>query len=263
MAPTKVRSIVQVLLLFDETNSRDYGVSLWAALHEVEAFYKQSHSSVAFKRFYLSSYVPQTTMLDKLANLGRAMFSSDATRSALALLSQEYDNAGTNIAIPLDDSEKKRRNYDQKKLATQIRSLIPGTSEDYNFVIITDRPITPPPSWRYVIWDTVEIKDFCAPVISVAPLDPNYWRDKNPDRISTIKNRARAACMSVTGSLLNLERCENPACFMFEGVDSVTVLDDMKMVGAEHDCSIIKNKGFTETPADPEMIHPPVPIYVS
>ena len=255
MTPAEGRSIIQVLVLFDESNSREYGVALWAALHEVETFYRQSYTNVTFKRFYLSSYVPQPSWPDRWLFLGKlkGMWGGDA-RSALAMLSQE---SGTDIKVP-SVYDKKSRNYDQGKLADQIPGLIQAGADDTNFVIITDRPITPPRDWRYVIWDSIEKTNYRAFVISAAPLDPHYWRDKDSDRVATIKNRVRAACLSVTGSLLNLERCENPACFMFDNVDSVTVLDDMAIVGAEHKCPALENKGFEEMPKDPNLIHPPV-----
>lgn len=50
--------ITQVLLLFDEKNSGEYGLALWAALHEVEAFYNAGERRMDVRRLYISPYVP-------------------------------------------------------------------------------------------------------------------------------------------------------------------------------------------------------------
>jgi hypothetical protein len=122
-------------------------------------------------------------------------------------------------------------------------------------VVVTDLEIVPPAEWRYMIWDASPN----GAVISVAPLDPAYWaiRDVNErDRLAIMKARARAALLTVVGSLLGIGRCRNDRCFMLANVDSVERLDRMACLGPEHGITELAGRTFTGSadPAQPEEI---------
>src|ERR1700694_2129051 len=78
--------IIQVLLLFDERNSLDYGPALWAALHEVEAFYNMHEKKLEVHRFYIAPFVPSSGFLD---STWRRFFGPADAKNALDLLRQE------------------------------------------------------------------------------------------------------------------------------------------------------------------------------
>jgi hypothetical protein len=256
MSAIKPAKIVHALVLFDEKNSREYGLALWAALHEVERFYQQADSSLEFSRFYISPYVPTPGLVESAwRGLGK-MFASRGMDSALELLRQEERVTATSLQE--DVAEPYRKTYNQKKLAHAVRNLVPQVASGTNLLVVTDRAITPPPNWRYIIWETFEDESSWSAVISVAPLDPRYWRDRDPNRIATIKHRTRCAAMSVTGDFLGISRCRNPECFCFDDVDSVIVLDDMKVLGAEHEIPELTDRGFDAEVTDPTAVQPVV-----
>jgi hypothetical protein len=103
-------------------------------------------------------------------------------------------------------------------------------------VVVTDLVLVPPQGWRYIIWS----RD----VISIAPTDPKFWNMKESNRKSIIKHRVRTACLSAVGQLMGLQRCDNERCFLYKNVDSVTRLDDMVVLGPEHNIGALSQKGF-------------------
>jgi predicted Zn-dependent protease len=189
-------------------------------------------------------------------NIGRALgrwIPGGEVQTALDLL--KHDQVLSSSGPSAELSPSRRRTYDQTHLATIIRKLVDPDKSGEHLMIITDRPITPPADWRYIIWETDPNTN--ASVISVSPLDPEYWRDQDPRRVMRIKTRTRNAALSITGELIGLERCENPACFLFDDVDSVTVLDEMRAFGAEHDLSELVGYGFDEMVSDPTLVQTP------
>lgn len=119
--------------------------------------------------------------------------------------------------------------FNQALLGPLVHALL---ERDATSVVLTDLPITPPPEWRYIIWDSAPNGS----VISCAPLDPAYWTTAVDEqtRIETTKKRALAATLCVIGSLLGLGRCSNERCFMFGNIDSVRRLDEVELIGSEH-----------------------------
>jgi hypothetical protein len=81
-------------------------------------------------------------------------------------------------------------------------------------------------------------------VVSTQPIDPEYWRSSDNNRLATIKHRVRTACLSAVGEMLDLKRCDNPRCVLYEDVDSVVRLDAMVQLGSEHDIPALTGKGF-------------------
>jgi predicted Zn-dependent protease len=125
-------------------------------------------------------------------------------------------------------------------------------------VIVTDRAITPPPGFRYVIWD--EVPRYNATVVSAATLDPHYWRNPAAGRVMTIKNRLRSAALSITGRLLGLHACTNDECFMCGDVDSADALDFMTQLCIEHDRPKLESLTFARSATDPTLIQPVTPV---
>jgi predicted Zn-dependent protease len=255
VTPTQPVKLIQALALFDEKNSLDYGLALWAAFHEIESFYRMTGTAVEYRRFYIAPKAPASSLLDGLLHrLGSVLPGGQVVR-ALELLNQDQIISSAAPSAEMADSTK--RTYDQVKLASIIRNLIDSGGHDSHLMIITDRPITPPRKWRYIIWQ--EDPDFNSSVISVAPLDPHYWRDLDPDRVMTIKRRMRNAGLSITGGLIGISHCKNERCFLFDDVDSVTVLDDMLEMGSEHGIEAISGAGFDDDRVkDPTALQPVV-----
>lgn len=241
--------ILQVLVLFDSEASREIGLPLWATLIEAERFYNLGIPRAKFQRYYISSYAPPIPGLvgSAVRGVGKILAGTWMAEDAVKLLSQDESlQPSPSFKAP----GRYKNTYDQTKLGQAVRDLLSSKLEYNRLVIITDREITPPTDWRYVIWDSIS----GGVVISIAPLDPKYWRDRDPNRIATIKHRARAAVLSCTGSMLNLERCDNPDCFLYRDVDSVTALDLMSKLGPEHRIAELSGQGFQPIINDPALI---------
>jgi hypothetical protein len=241
--------IVQVLLLVDGETSLEVGPALWAMLLEIERFYNMDQPRISFQRFYISPQVPKVNLLDAARrNLDRLLRGGKAVDDALMQLrpAQRVEKAVSSK----DSTGRFRRTCDQRKLGQVVRDLI-GIGPDAGLLfIVTDREITPPPEWRYIIWDDFE----GGAVVSMVPTDPKYWRHQDPGRIATIKHRVRTATLSITGQFLGLERCENPGCFLYADVGSVTNLDLMTHLGDEHELPKLAGRGFQPAGADPAVV---------
>lgn len=250
-------NIIQVLLLIEERNSRDYGLALWAALHEVEKLYNFPGRRVNFRRFYVSPYVPSApNFLESAArNIGK-LIGLIESGSALESLHQNERVEKRDPVPAMELLSSRARAYDQNMLVALTREQL--VREDPNQVaktsrllIVTDQLIIPPRGWRYIIWDEVEDDA----VISVAPLDPEYWGDQEPNRVATIKNRTRAAALALVGMFLDQKRCGNPRCYLYEDVDSVLTLDRMRGFGPEHSLGQeLGGRGFESSTGDPTRI---------
>ena len=121
-------------------------------------------------------------------------------------------------------------------------------------MLVTDVELTPPPDWRYIIWDTFPLG--C--VVSLAPLDPRYWGERMPhdERVGTIKRRARAAMLAIVGALVGLQRCANDRCYLFADINSVLRLDEMTHLGPEHEVEALAFRGFVDetSPEDAQEV---------
>ncbi|WP_164933649.1 hypothetical protein [Bradyrhizobium guangzhouense] len=253
MNELKPVKMIQALALFDEKTAGDCGLALWAAFHEVEEFYKRAGARIDYQRYFIAPVMPAAPFLWNIAHLVGRFIPGGQLQRAMDVLSSDQTRP-----LKLDDQlawGTRGRTYDQSQLALAVRNLIGPVGSDYHLMIVTDRLITPPPKWRYIIWETLEMVN--ASVISATPLDPDYWRDKDPDRVLTVKKRARAAVLNITGGLIGLKHCDNPACFLFDDVDSVTVLDEMKCIGPEHNLNALDGYGFNDRQKDPTIIEPP------
>jgi hypothetical protein len=119
-------------------------------------------------------------------------------------------------------------------------------------LLVTDQEITPPPDWRYVLWDSCRN----GVVVSIAPIDPHYWSERGEYRVQTIKHRVRVACCAALSEMLGLERCDNPTCLLYASVDSVISLDQMILLGPEHNIPALADHGFDARPSDPAQVQP-------
>src|SRR4029453_2495881 len=130
---------------------------------------------------------------------------------------------------------------DARLLGPKMQSLVKPSGWS---LVVTDIELTPPPEGRYIIWDQFPL----GAVASVAPLDPEYWRepyDSEQQRVVIAKRRVRAACVSIVGALIGLHRCQNESCFLYANVGSVVRLDEMELIGPEHGVAELTNRGFS------------------
>jgi predicted Zn-dependent protease len=245
--------IIQALALFEEKNSAEYGLALWAAFHEVERFYRTAGAVVEYRRFYIAPSPPSPSFLQSITHALDKWIPGGELQSALELLRQNEVRSSAAPSAELSP-DSRRRTYDQTRLGAIIRKMVDPQLSGDHLMIVTDRPITPPPKWRYIIWENDPNTN--TSVISTAPLDPDYWRDRDPHRVLTVKTRTRNAALSITGELIGLERCENPSCFLFDDVDSVTVLDEMQELGKEHGITKLVGYGFDDVVNDPTLVQP-------
>jgi predicted Zn-dependent protease len=249
----KPANIIQALALFDEKSASEYGLALWAALHEVDRLYRLAQAQIEYRRFYIAPSPPNFSLFENISRAFGRWIPGGQVQTSLDLLKHDQVLSSSGPSVEL--SYGSRRTYDQGQLAAVVRKLVdPGKSNDH-LMIITDRPITPPADWRYIIWETNQGTN--SSVISVSPLDPLYWRDKDPKRVMRIKKRTRNAALSITGELIGLQRCDNPTCFLFEDVYSVGVLDEMYAFGPEHNLSELTGCGFDDMVSDPTLVQNP------
>lgn len=247
--------VVQVLVLFEQNNVLDYGLALWAALHEVEHFYRPAAPNLSYRRSFVSPTSLEPGFLAKIARNVAQIF---VNAQAIGAVDLPEPRSVRQISQQLRAEETAV--IDQNRLVAAVRDVTDEVS-DAPMLVVTDRAIVPPADWRYVIWDAAgstwsESVSPPAVVLSVAPLDPRYWRESETDRIATIKSRARAAALSITGSMLGIGRCADRACFMFNPVSSVLTLDGMCRFGRDHDHPELEGRRFDARVSDPGAISP-------
>jgi hypothetical protein len=211
-------TIDHVIALGSEENAKDLGAMLWTVLGEVSAFYNFDEQRAWFTRTWIGK---------------RSLAPQHAAKNEI--IDEKLDEDWWK---PL---RKQRRFVDQRTLASRLHSMAPDRTGRQ--IIVTDQTITPPPEWRYIIWEGLTAGNA---VVSIATLDPKYWGDRDPHRVNTIKHRSRAALMSITGTSLGFRRCENSRCFLYANVDSVTALDPMVAIGVEHAVPGLINRGFRQ-----------------
>lgn len=225
-------TILQILLLKDEAESRELDRALWAAFQEIEAFYNRDQLRARFKRFYMSKTSPGSwldSVLGRWKDSNWSHIQDDFWKKA----SGRYSNT-----------------CDQQRLAELVSEQL-GSAESGDLrLIVTDQEMTPPKGWSYIIWDGIPH----GAMVSIAPIDPRYWREDEADRINVIKHRVRTALLCATGQLLGFERCENEHCFLFSDVDSVVRLDEMIELGDEHQVTALVGYGYRPLVPDPNKV---------
>jgi predicted Zn-dependent protease len=213
------------LLLVGDDNRGAVAESLWTMFGELSALWNTEGELVQFASFYAGTE-PARGIVERSENRHLIPVPADAIDEMLATTRGTYAST-----------------IDQDALAKRMRALVDRHGAlGEELLLVTDRELTPPRGWRYILWQRTE----SAWVVSTAPMDPDYWGIEDPQRVRKIKQRARAACMIAVGLALGLERCENPQCFMFERVDSVTRLDVMRGIGDEHkEFPAVESVGFS------------------
>jgi hypothetical protein len=221
------RLIYQVLLFQDRALSLELGACLWAAFEEVQTFYNRALPA-EYRRLYAAPAVAKHVVQE------------DADRIVRIDDKFPWESAAGGFA----------GTYKAEKVVQLVREMFALEAESY-VVIVIDKELTPPQGWRYIIWDG---DDKTWAVISIAPIDPHYWRQETKGRIATIKHRVRTACLDSVGVALGLEECDNLGCFLLKDVDSVENLDAMVCLGPEHKQPELTNCGFWPTPANPDKV---------
>ncbi|MDX6716843.1 MAG: hypothetical protein QOH30_3401 [Baekduia sp.] len=235
------RRICEVLLLGNPVHLGSTGRGLWAVFDEVEQLYNAGPQAISADRFCVTS-LPAPDLNDTIPPECRLVIGEDVMEALLDL------HSSGRYGMTVDGSALVQRV--QELLAD--RGLGEGTD---GLIVMMDFELAPPPEWRYILWQG----EGRWGVVSIAAMDPDYWGDDDPDRSRVIKRRARAALASVIGaSVLALERCGNPRCYLFESVDSVLRLDVMTGIGHEHsEFPATESIGFGMAPdADPGAVEP-------
>jgi|ERR1035438_9926012 hypothetical protein len=231
-----MKKIVQVLAFREPDKWKLLAPSLCAALIEIENFYNFDIRRVQCERYILGA-------------TGGSLQEYTFPETFPADVSQ-YGPQSSDDSFWAPLQGKFRRTIHQGRLSEAIRRLLPPQHKDSFFMIVTDQEIEPPPVWRYLIWDGVPN----GVVISTAPTDPEYWRERSANRVSAIKHRVRTAGMNVFGIALGLQRCGNPRCFLFKEVASTNVLDTMLALGEEHNWMQLVGVGYAPRPKDPSRV---------
>lgn len=252
--------VIDLVLTFQvERNSHSLGRALWAGLVEVGRYFTPNVESgrlevplptrsggqaivlPRFRRWYVSSDPPP---FDLDGGGGEARFVE---------MSQWRANE------VWDGSRLRRTQHDHAALGASISACITDITgvELGSVIIVVDREIVPPTEWRYVLWNSFP----GGTVISTAPMDPNYWGtplpDDHPERKLEMKQGVRASALCVTGTRIGLSRCENPNCFMFAAVDSVSRLPEMRQLGPEHTVVGLDRGAFPLSEVDPDQVTAP------
>jgi hypothetical protein len=211
---------------------------VWATFQEIENFYNRDKERFKCWRGFLGPSVPTEILRDVCGDCAFVCPSgvSDAFWHSVR---------GKFIAT-----------IDQRLVGDAIREFFqPDLPADAKFCIVTDQELTPPPDFRYIIWDDCAQDPSEGGIASLAPLDPRHWRIKDPDRLATIKRRVRTACISITGECLGFKRCENPRCFLYLYVDATEPLDEMALLGPEHPgLESLFGSSFTVDGGSPEQV---------
>jgi hypothetical protein len=125
--------------------------------------------------------------------------------------------------------------------ARMIRHMLPVDKRFDRLVIIMDGQFTlRPPAAAPWLSPAKPRQDYI--VLSLSPLDPEYGLDllstpgimTRARRQLIVKQRVRAACLSMIGPALGLKNCKWDDCFMYVAVKSVRQLDRMRKLGSEH-----------------------------
>jgi hypothetical protein len=204
-------ALTQVLLLTEPESLERTAPALWAMLEEVVSVFNAGEEVVHPVRRCVTP-LP----VDALEGV-----TTEEERLVL----------GSHIVPLLETPGRYAGTLDPGPLADRVRAMLSEHGHEAEMLqVVTDQEITPPPDWRYILWDG----DDDWGVVSTAAMDPEYWGLLDGDPTALIKRRARAAAISQVGSKLGLARCENARCFLLGNVGSVLQLDRMRLIGDEH-----------------------------
>jgi hypothetical protein len=167
--------------------------------------------------------------------------------------------SGSPSAQPGSDKRSTRNRHEDTRVGKDDWGV--DQISKLTLIIVTDQEITPREGGGYAVSDDMVSNDgSLASVVSVATTDPLYWNEDNNTRLATIKQRVRSACLGTLGEYYGLKRCNNMHCFLYgdEGgnIGSITALDYMLLMGAEHRKKKLALHGFAAVPEAPEAVQP-------
>ncbi len=267
MAEPMLLNLVLLKLRFNDPSGTDFYQpfltdfsqvfpAIWAAFKEIKAFYNTGDERLKIRCFFAAEQMENGwSLLPKNVSSTESIWqrvvkSLNETRPQARTLSPEEFIPIFRSQVDAFAKIETRNTYESERIAIWMNDRLRQEGYEGENLIVIDQEITPPRKWRYMIWSGRN------KVVSIAPVDPAYWGMSDPHLISTIKHRVRTACLSVIGSMLHLERCDNETCFLFKNVDSVLRLDWMIHLGPEHKLEALAGKGFLILTEDPGMVQP-------
>ena len=223
-------SISFVMALRQPEFVSQFSTVVWTVYHEVRKFC-----------FWLAlqDFKKLPSKADLIFNLSFRRVVPDETTDILHYLDEE-----PLTALPEFWSRTLRRTsgtIHHSATARMIRHMLPVDKRFDRLVIIMDGQFTPkapgPAPW---VSPAKPRQDYI--VLSLSPLDPEYGLDllstpgimTRARRQLIVKQRLRAACLSMIGPALGLKNCKWDDCFMYVAVKSVRQLDRMRKLGSEH-----------------------------
>jgi hypothetical protein len=210
-----------VLLLRDDEITRELGLMLWIALREAARFWKEA-LDVSTRRFLATPV--------RLSGLDRSRRDDERVIRPGTIPDSAW--AGPYGRYTL--------RYEPEDIERIVRRYVVRTGDAV--VVVTDRELAPPEDWRYMIWDWDEGARYA--VISIAPLDPEYWGVRDKERLQDLKHRVRTAAINAAAPLLGVKWCTRRACLLNEAVTGVGSLDAMIALEPGHDRLRAAGKGF-------------------
>lgn len=251
--------VIDMVLTFHSNEaSSALGRPLWAGLAEVARYFTPSSPGrwlevplptrsreqaivlPRFRRWYVATAPPPFPL------------GEDEVDSQFVQLPEER------VTETWEGSRLRRTQHDHAVLGPAISACISDIAEVAlgSVIVVVDREIVPPSDWRYVLWDSFP----GGTVISTAPMDPNYWGAPVPERERKreMKQGMRAAALCIAGTRIGLSRCENPNCFMFGAVDSVSRLPEMRQLGPEHTVMGLERGIFPVSESHPDRVTAPL-----
>jgi len=247
---------VDTLLVFrDPKLAQELGPVLQVALREVENFFNLGHTRIQLGR----SVISEVPILSSQESEWRIV--SFAQKAWRALFQNEAPSAEQWNTVALGSGAKElwevsKGRYvatiDAEKLLAFVRKTV-NLSEHTPLLVVIDQQLTPTDDSTYVIARSYGRDDNQA-IVSIVPLDPEYWNIPDTNRRATIKQRFRAVSMAFVGELLGFKHCVEPACFMYQFAESPETLDGMVRLGEGHDIPDLTGKGYSPPSGDPTVI---------
>jgi hypothetical protein len=125
--------------------------------------------------------------------------------------------------------------------ARMIRQMLPIDKGYDQLMVVMDGEFTPGSTREAASWLSPAKASHDYVVISLLPLDPYFGVEqaliapaKEIERQLIVKQRLRAACLSIIGPFCGLLPCHWQDCFMYERAHAVRHLDRMTKLGHEH-----------------------------
>jgi hypothetical protein len=238
LAATRPVAIHVVLLVTEQSAAEEFGRSAHLAISEATQLY------TPVGREWLTIPIDDDREVSVQPRFTYEYAGPPAPGLPSALDATQLRELMAEVAVPSAEPswELSGSCVDQRALIALVGEAL--KVEATQLVVVTDRLLQAPPSWRYIIWDAVA----GGVALSWGTTDPRYWGDRRDldERRAYVRRRLRAALCSVFGTCLGLVRCDNPLCFLYSDVDRVTRLDHFRCIGKEHRVDALTGLGFAE-----------------